>query len=135
MIDNWTLQDVSNILSHGLDTRTVGELTLSPGRRRHTFSAVPAGVHQIDALITLLTNVVCFESLTVDKRFVDAWQSDDAALLPLASLGVVTATDYSTQGGELIALREAIVDELCVTPTLKQAMQVVRHEWNVSQKN
>jgi hypothetical protein len=33
----------------------------------------------------------------------------------------------------LVALREAIVDELCVTPTLKQAMQVVRDEWNVNQ--
>jgi hypothetical protein len=98
MIDNWTLQDVNNILSDGLDTQTADELTLSPGRRRHTFSAVPAGVFQIDALITLLTNVVCFDSLTVDRAFIDTWQGDDAALLPLASLGIVTATDYSVLG-------------------------------------
>lgn len=133
MIDNWTLQDVEDVLSHGLDTRTVGELTLPPGRRRHTFSGVPAGILQIDALITLLTNVVCFDSLAVDTAFVDTWQGDDAALLPLASFGIVTATDYSALGGELVALREAIVDELCVTPTLKLSMQVVRDEWNTSQ--
>ena len=135
MIDNWTLQDVEDVLSNGLDPRTAGELALTPGRGRHTFSPVPAGVLQIDALITLLTNVVCFDSLTVDKRFIDTWQSDDAALLPLASLEIVTATDYSALGGELDTLREAIVDELCVTPSLKQAMQVVRAEWKISKTN
>lgn len=102
---------------------------ISPDRLQHSFTQVPAGVVQIDALITLLTNVVCFDRLMVDSRFVDTWQRLDAQLLPLADLGVVGPHDYSDL--DLGPLRDAIVDELCVTPTLKQAMQKVREEWNI----
>lgn len=133
MIDNWTLQDVASILADGMDTRTAGEITVSPDRQKHTLSPVPAGVLQIDSLLGLLTNIVCFDSLTVDTRFVDAWQQDESSLLPLTSLGVVTAVDYSELGGSLVALRESIVDELCVTPTLAQAMETLREEWKSSQ--
>src|SRR4051812_27508142 len=110
MIDNWTLQDVESVLSDGIDTRNVGEIAVSPDHQHHTFSPVPAGVLQIDALMTLLTNVVCFDDLTVDSRFVHAWRRDNANLLPLANLGVVSATDHSDLGDDLVALREAIVD-------------------------
>lgn len=130
MIDNWTLQDVESVLSQGIDTRTAGDITLSPDRQHHRFSPVLAGVLQIDALMTLLSHVVFFDSLTVDSKFVSAWRRDDGHLLPLANFAIVKEISYSELGEEMIGLREKIVDELCVTPTLEQAMKVNREEWN-----
>ena len=89
MIDNWTLQDVETVLSNGLGTDTASEISIAEDRNGHTFKTVPEAAIQIDALLTLLTNVVCFDKLTVDSRFLYTWQKDDAQLLPLANLGVV----------------------------------------------
>lgn len=129
MIDNWTLQDVESVLSKGLGADSVGEISISEDRRSHSFKKLPEGVLQIDALVTLLTNVVCFDQLTVDSRFLYTWQQDDAQLLPIANLGVVVPQDYTNFGEDLNLLRETMVAELCVTPTLKQEMTAIQAAW------
>lgn len=129
MIDNWTLQDVESVLSNGLDTNTAGEILISEDRQRHSFQDLPAGVLQIDALLTLLTNLVCFDQLTVDSRFLHTWQRGEAKLLPLANFGVVAPQDYATFGDDLNLLREAIVGELCVTPTLRSEVAAIQAAW------
>jgi hypothetical protein len=129
MIDNWTLQDVESVLSNGVGIDTVGELLISEDRQRHSYKGVPEGVLQIDALLTLLTNLVCFDQLTVDSRFVHTWQQGEAQLLPLANLGVVAPQDYATFGDDLNLLREAIVTELCVTPTLRDEIAAIQAAW------
>jgi len=129
MIDNWTLQDVENVLSDGVGTATVGEILISQDRLSHSFKELPEGVLQVDALLTLLTNLVCFDQLTVDSRFLYTWQQDEAQLLPLASLGVIAPQDYGSFGDDLNLLREAIVAELCVTPTLREEIAVVQAAW------
>lgn len=127
MIDNWTLQDVEALLSKGLDPRLVGELSLSADRAGHAFSPVRAGVVQIDALLTLLTNIVCFDSLIVDKDYVHTWQRDGGHLAPLDHASLVQAADYSLPG--LPELRDSMVNELCVTPTLKDSLQKIQQAW------
>jgi hypothetical protein len=133
MIDNWTLQDVELLLSRGLSPRTASEISISKDRNDHSFSPIPEGVLQIDALLSLLTNLVCFGQLIVDARFLNTWQKPGAQLAPLANLGVVTATDYTEFGKDLVDLRESIVDELCVTSTLQESMRLVREEWQKNQ--
>jgi len=129
MIDNWTLQDVEHVLSSGIGTDTVGEIRISEDRQRHSFEEMLEGVLQIDALLTLLTNLVCFEQLTVDARFLHTWQQGEAQLMPLASLGIVAPQDYAPFGDDLNLLREAIVAELCVTPTLRDEIAAVQAAW------
>jgi hypothetical protein len=129
MIDNWTLQDVESVLSNGVGVDTVGEILISEDRQSHSFKDLPEGVLQIDALLTLLTNLVCFDQLTVDSRFLYTWQQDEAQLLPLANLGVVAPQDYGNFGDDLNLLREAIVAELCVTPTLRGEIAAIQAAW------
>jgi hypothetical protein len=129
MIDNWTLQDVESLLSNGIGTNTVGEILISGDRQSHSFKELPEGVLQIDALLTLLTNLICFDQLTVDSRFLYTWQEEKAQLLPLANLGVVAPQDYINFGDDLNLLRESIVAELCVTPTLKTQIAVIQAAW------
>ncbi|WP_152543605.1 hypothetical protein [Methylibium sp. T29] len=129
MIDNWTLQDVEGLLSNGIGVDTVGEILISQDRQSHSFKDLPEGVLQIDALLTLLTNLICFDHLTVDSRFLYTWHQDHAQLLPLANLGVVVPQDYGNFGDDLNLLREAIVGELCVTPTLKSEITAIQAAW------
>lgn len=129
MIDNWTLQDVDKVLHQGVSSQSAGEISIASDRGTHGFSAVPMGVLHIDALITLLTNLVCFETLTVDSAFISTWKSDRSQLNYLVDCGVVAPQSYIELNDDLSNVRERITDELCVTPTLKQAMQGVRSAW------
>lgn len=129
MIDNWTLQEVKDLLANGLPTRRVGEIVLSPDLRRHSFSPIPEAVVQIDALLTLLTNLVCFDELIVDSEFVHTWQRSSNRLLPLLNCGIIFPKDHSPLEDNLANLREKIVDELCVTPTLRKSMAAIRSAW------
>jgi hypothetical protein len=135
MIDNWTLQDVEVLLSEGPDPQRIGELVLSDDRQSHAFSPLPAGVVQIDALLTLLTNIACFDSLKVDSEFLHTWQTEGGKLAPLSIASVVQAADYKSIGGELKGLRDAMLGELCVTPTLKKDLTEIRRSWAENQTN
>jgi len=129
MIDNWTLQDVERVLTSGVGSDTVGEIVIAKDRQSHSFSELPEGVLQINALLTLLTNLVCFDELTVDSHFLHAWQKEEAHLLPLANLGVVKSQRYEEFGDDLNLLRDAMVDELCITPTLKLEIAAIQAAW------
>lgn len=129
MIDNWTLQDVEGVLSSGLGTKVVGHICISEDRLSHSFSPLPEGVHQIDALLTLITNLVCFDELSIDSEFLYTWEKDDAQLLPLKNLNIVVPEDFRSFGEDLFFLRETLVRELCVTPTLEAEMAAVQAAW------
>ena len=125
MIDNWTLQDVRDLLSEGLDDKTGVEITISSDRQTHQLQPVNMGVHQIDALLTLLTNIVCCERLLVDKELTYAWANSSANFLRLTD-SVVEPTDYSPLGEQLQKLRDLLVNELCVTPTLAADIKLLQ---------
>ena len=132
MIDNWTLQDVEALMQNGIEPKDVSEIAISEDRQTHRFDPVPSGTIQIDALISLLTNIVCFDHLHVDSGFVEAWQRDGGFLAPLESLGVVQPDDYTALGQSLNDIREMILAELCVTESLRTAMQKIKLEWELT---
>lgn len=129
IIDNWTLQDVESLLSEGLRPFVVGEIDIPSDATAHTFRPIQHGVIQIDALLTLLTNVVCHDHLQVDKNFTYAWERAEGKLAPLASLGIVQATDNASLSNQLHELRSVLIDELCVTPTLKEDVKRIQRHW------
>lgn len=129
MIDNWTLQEVENLLSGGLDGAKVGGIVVSTDRSSHDFSPDLEAAIRIDALLTLLTNIVFFESLHVDHGFVNSWRKNVGHLSPLERLGIVAAVDYNPHKKQLQELSDVMLEELCVTPTLKSSMQEIKSEW------
>ncbi|HXI16108.1 MAG TPA: hypothetical protein VNM48_07040, partial [Chloroflexota bacterium] len=132
MIDNWTLQDVEALMQNGIKPENASEIAISEDRQTHRFDPVPSGTIQIDALISLLTNIVCFDHLQVDSGFVETWQRDGGFLAPLESLGVVRPDDYTALGQDLDDIREMILSELCVTESLRTAMQKIKLEWELT---
>ena len=134
MIDNWTLQDVEALLHNGIDAKEASEISISEDRKTHHFEPVPLGTIQIDALITLLTNIVCFDHLKVDIDFVETWRRDGGFLAPLENLGVVYPDNYKSLGQSLDDIREQILTELCVTESLHTDLQKIRLEWELTRK-
>ena len=83
IIDNWSLQDVCRLLLSGPNPESAGELQVDLGRNQHSFAKLPHGVIQIEALLSLLENVVLRDTLIVDNGFTHVW---DALGSPLQKL-------------------------------------------------
>lgn len=132
MIDNWTLQDIEALLTKGLDPTQAAEISIADDRKEHLFSPIPAGAIQIDALLTLLTNIVCFDELTVDDKFVQTWRRDAGFLAPLEHVGIIRPDNYDPLRQNLTDIREVMLDELCVTESLRTAMREVKRQWEES---
>lgn len=135
LIDNWTLQDVESLLAGDVGDAKVGEIYLSQDRETHDFSSGLEATVRIDALLTLLTNVVCFDNLHIDNGFVNTWKRDVSQLTPLENLGVLGLVDYSKFDRQRRELSSVMLNELCVTPSLRAAMQRIQEEWATTRES
>ena len=75
LIDNWMLQDVKQALENGLSEDVSGEISIDTLNDTHDFNSVPHAAFQIDALLSLLTNIVLRDQLIVDDKFTYVWES------------------------------------------------------------
>ena len=130
--DNWTLQDVNELLVSGLSPEPVGQIAISKDRQSHTFTDVPHAVIQIDCLLTLLTNLVIYDELIVDQAFTATWDQENPQLSRLTGDSLVKPVSFHPNDETLVAVREEIVDKMAVTPSLKVAAEDMRKSWNLT---
>jgi hypothetical protein len=130
--DNWTLQDVNELLVSGLSPAPVGQIAISKDKRSHTFTDVPEAVIQVDCLLTLLTNLVIYDELIVDQGFTATWDQEHPQLARLTSDSLVKPVLFDPNAEMLAAVREEIVDRMAVTPSLKEAADDMRKSWKLS---
>jgi hypothetical protein len=130
--DNWTLQDVNELLVSGLSPTPVGQIAISKDKQSHTFTDVPHAVIQVDCLLTLLTNLVIYDELIVDQGFTDTWDQEHPQLSRLTSDSLVKPVLFDPNAETLAAVREEIVDKMAVTPSLKEAADENRKSWKLT---
>lgn len=127
--DNWTIQDVNEVLVSGLSPTPVGKIAISKGKKSHTFTDVPIALIQLDCLLTLLTNLVVYDELIVDQSFMDTWDQEHPQLSQLTGDSVIRPVHFDPEAETLAALRAEIVDKLAVTPSLKESAAEERKTW------
>lgn len=130
--DNWTLQDVNELLVSGLSPTPVGEIAISKDKKAHTFTDVPHAVIQVDCLLTLLTNLVIYDELIVDQGFMTTWDREHPQLSRLTTDSLVKPVLFDPNAETLVAVREEIVDKMAVTPSLKNAADENRKSWKLT---
>ncbi|MEJ0098500.1 MAG: hypothetical protein WDO12_01630 [Pseudomonadota bacterium] len=130
--DNWTLQDVNELLVSGLSPTPVGQIALSQDKQSHTFANVPAAVIQLDCLLTLITNLVIYDELIVDQAFINTWDQEHPQLSRLTSTSLVKPVVFDPNAETLAAVREEIVDRMAVTPSLKAVADENRKSWELT---
>jgi hypothetical protein len=123
--DNWSLQEISNLLKNGISDEEGSLIVVGADRASHSYQSVPRAVLAVEALFDFLTDVVLRDQIWVDQQFSNAWQDSDV-LDGAVSAGVIQKFNFLSQGQELASLREAFVERMCATPSLK-----LSHEENV----
>jgi hypothetical protein len=127
--DNWSLQDVSHLLSEGIDARGIGQfIVVDKAANSHDYKDVPQAVIAIEALFDLLTDIVLRDEIRVDEAFIDAWAEADGPLVVAVQQGIVKSFRFLGQPQELVSPRNEFVERMCVTASLKK-----RHEENVAE--
>lgn len=129
LIDNWMLQDVNQALEKGLSGDFSGEIFVDTLNDTHDFNSMPHAVFQIDALLSLLTNIVLRDHLIVDDKFMYVWESGHKSLRTLRSAQIIKPYDFLSSEEKISGPRKIIVDELCVTKSIRTVQRKNERFW------
>jgi len=129
IIDNWMLQDINQAFEQGLSVEEGGEIVVDIKKDSHRFHYTPVAVLQIDALLMLLVNIVLRNSLIVDDRFTHVWDKGSGSLQKLKGTNIINPFDFSSSEESIAEVRKAIVDELCVTRSIRTVQKANEILW------
>lgn len=132
--DNWSLQDVSHLLSEGIDAEEIGQfIVVNKEAQSHDYKDVPWAVIAIEALFDLMTDIVLRDEIRVDEEFIDAWAEADGPLTAAVEQGIVKPFRFLGQPQELVSPRNEFVNRMCVTDSLKKQHEQNVHEWELKE--
>jgi len=126
LIDNWTLQSCSELLSSGLQGDTSADLLVGATSLSSLYEDISADVVRIEALFQSLNDVVFSDELLLDVQFSHTW-SQFGALQPLLENRIIITKPLLEVKSRWVPLREAIAAELCTTQVLLE-----RHAENIA---
>lgn len=129
IIDNWMLQDINQAFEQGLSVEEGGEIVVDIKKDSHHFHYMPVAVLQIDALLMLLVNIVLRNGLIVDDRFTYVWDKGSESLQKLKGTNIINPFDFSSSEESIAEVRKAIVDELCVTRSIRTVQKANEILW------
>lgn len=70
--DNWSLQDISTLLTDGLEGDVAGEIVIA--NNAHSYKPVSSAVIQTEALFDFLTDLLLRDEILVDEEFTYSWE-------------------------------------------------------------
>jgi hypothetical protein len=126
--DNWSLQDISTLLTEGLEVDTAGEIILE--NNVHSYKPVLSAIIQTEALFDFLTDLLLRDEILVEEKFTSAWELIDSPILEAKELGVVRPYPFLAEPEKIAGPRDRIVEHICSTESLKVAHQKNVDGWS-----
>lgn len=132
LLDNWTLQEISKLELAGLSNIKADKLEVDIQRDTHSYLKISHGFVQLQALFSFLQNLVLRETIITDGNFVHVWNASNS-LNKIESDGIIKTHNFKEE--KIKGVREAIVEQLCITTSIRETQQQNQQEWAKSQKN
>jgi hypothetical protein len=132
LLDNWTLQEISHLGQSGLSSDQTDKLVVDQKNDSHSFEKISSGLIQLQALFSFLQNLVLRETIITDSRFIHVWD-ESSSLKRIQSDGLIKIHDFQEE--KLKEVRKAIVDQLCITSSIRKIQQQNEQEWAKSKEN
>lgn len=131
--DNWSLQEVSSLLTHGIDRSESSVIVVDNKSDTHRYENAPHAALAFEALFDLLTDIVLRDEIWIDSKFSNTWE-DFGILDSAVRSGVIKPFNFLGQAQELVSPRNEFVDRMCVTKSLKIAHQENVRSWELHQQ-
>ncbi|MEQ9265036.1 MAG: hypothetical protein RLN81_07450 [Balneolaceae bacterium] len=128
LLDNWTLQEISQLNQLGLSTTEADKIVINKEKDSHIFEEIPHGFVQIQALFTFLQNIILRDTIILDDGFTYVWEHD-SFLQKIESEGLLKTHPFQEE--KYSDVRKAVVDELCVTSSIRSIQELNEKEWEL----
>ena len=132
MSDNWSLQDISSLLTQGLDSDTTAEIVLEDGK--HFYNPISHACVQTEALFDFITDLMLCDEVLVDEKFISSWERFNSPLAVAKEKGILCPYPFLEKSEKIEDVREKIVSYLCSTKSLKEAHQKNVDGWEENQQ-
>lgn len=126
--DNWSLQDISGLFTHGLDDDVSHEIIIE--NNQHYYKEISYAPIQTEALFDFLSDLVLRDEVLVDQQYEHAWSKTHSPLLRARDVGVVRSYPFLNEPAKLTGPRDKIITHMCSTPSLINAHQENVSEWD-----
>jgi len=130
IVDNWSLQDISNLLYFGMDDDVTHLIEPNIEKGTHEYKEISAAIIQAETLFDFLTDIILRDQLLVEEQHVNAWKKDGSPLEVADQAGIIRP--YPFRGNfKLDGPRNELVDRLCVTGSLRSEHEQNTEGWRL----
>ncbi len=112
LMDNWTLEDVGELLSEGPNGKTASELRFSEDGQRYFYEDTSWDVVAFECLAQTLSNIVLTDVCYVDADHSGSWVGRYGCLSPLSDKEVIRPRSFGHNRDLWVPTRELIVEDL-----------------------
>jgi hypothetical protein len=116
--DNWALQDISRLLTRGMDDDIAHLVEPDVEKGSHQYKEIAAAIIQTEALFDFLTDVILRDQIVVEENNVSAWREESGPLEAINKAKVIRAYAFR-DNFKLNAPRTELVNRLCITESLR----------------
>lgn len=134
LTDNWSLQNIGELFTSGLGDDAASVIDIAKDKSKHEYRPIDYGIIRIEALFDFLNDVVLKDEITVDDGYVDTWKGLHSPLEYLHNAGIIQPFSFLASPELLKGPRDALVERLCVTPSLKSEHSLNTSIWASDRK-
>lgn len=132
--DNWSLQNISELFEEGLDQDSAQYIEPDVTTDTHRYAELPQAIIQTEALFDFLSDLVLREEILVDSDFANAWQKPGSPLTAAGLSGIVRPFAFKEHIARFLEPRDALVNQLCVTGSLKEEHSLNTATWQAEKR-
>ena len=130
IVDNWSLQDISNLLHFGMDDDVTHLIEPNVKKGTHEYKEISAAIIQTETLFDFLTDLILRDQLLVDDQHVDAWKKTGGPLDVADQAGLIRSYPFISNF-KLDGPRNELVERLCVTESLRSEHEINTEGWRL----
>jgi len=117
--DNWSLQNISELLVNGIDTEDVPYIKINKENDSYSYEPLPSAVVSIEALFDFITDIIPRDQILVEESYTNTWKQFNSPLGLAEKKGVIHSFPFSTDYKKLAGPKQEFTDRLCITSDLK----------------
>lgn len=135
LADNWSLQNVAELLTDGLRNDQASLIKIDKQNRSHNYGLINYDAIRLEALFDLINDIVLKDELVVDDQFTGSWKRFNSPLSELQDAGVIAPFPFLDSPEKLKNPRDHLVTQLCTTPTLTSEHYLNASLWKTDKRS
>ena len=128
--DNWSLQDIAQLFTSGLDESDTSYLIIDRIKDRYGYEPVSRAGVSSESLFDFLTDIILRDQIIVDEQFINTWKDLRSPLDLALKEKVIKPFSFLDAPRKLDSPRQELLNRLCTTSDLKKHQRENEIGWS-----